>query len=117
MSRLSQSYLHALLMFANPMVLNNYGLSRHMELVSIMSLSHRWGQRQKHPPRKGKGNLKAHLDAIPWESLSNPFQDAITLTRGIGLRYIWIDSLCIDSFPIMWLLAVGLLNAHLCSPG
>lgn len=32
---------------------------------------------------------------IPWAELPNTFQDAITVTRMLGLKYIWIDSLCI----------------------
>ena len=32
---------------------------------------------------------------IPWNQLSKTFQDAITITRKLGIQYIWIDSLCI----------------------
>jgi hypothetical protein len=32
---------------------------------------------------------------IAWEDLSNTFRDAISLTRSLGFKYIWIDSLCI----------------------
>jgi hypothetical protein len=28
-------------------------------------------------------------------SLPKSFQDAVTVTRGLGLRYLWIDALCI----------------------
>jgi hypothetical protein len=33
--------------------------------------------------------------AIPWSLLSKTFKDAIIVTYELGLRYIWIDSLCI----------------------
>lgn len=32
---------------------------------------------------------------IPWDKLPSTFQDAITVTRRLGIAYIWIDSLCI----------------------
>lgn len=32
---------------------------------------------------------------IPWASIPRTFQDAIDITRKLGLKYIWIDSLCI----------------------
>jgi hypothetical protein len=35
------------------------------------------------------------LDSIPWNALAKNFQDAITITRRLGLSYLWIDSLCI----------------------
>ena len=42
-----------------------------------------------------KDNLDGHLSQIRWETLPATFQDAILVTRGLGLDYIWIDSLCI----------------------
>lgn len=32
---------------------------------------------------------------IPWFELPKTFQEAIALTRKLGVRYLWIDSLCI----------------------
>ncbi|KAL5322071.1 hypothetical protein ACEPPN_010040 [Leptodophora sp. 'Broadleaf-Isolate-01'] len=32
---------------------------------------------------------------VPFESLSRTFQDAIHITHNLGLKYLWIDSLCI----------------------
>jgi hypothetical protein len=40
-------------------------------------------------------NIRDHLTRIPWDSLPRLYQDTITATRKIGLRYLWIDSLCI----------------------
>jgi len=39
--------------------------------------------------------LDLHKARIPWQSLPKTFQDAIEFTRRLGVRYIWIDSLCI----------------------
>ncbi|KAI9686391.1 MAG: hypothetical protein M1822_003736 [Bathelium mastoideum] len=38
---------------------------------------------------------KQFQKAIPLPTLSPNFRDAITITRKLGFRYIWIDSLCI----------------------
>jgi hypothetical protein len=32
---------------------------------------------------------------IKWQSLPKSFQDAVVFTRRLGIRYLWIDSLCI----------------------
>jgi len=39
--------------------------------------------------------LDQRLKCIAMTSLPRTFQDAIIFTRGLGLRYVWIDSLCI----------------------
>lgn len=41
------------------------------------------------------GNVSARMLGIPWDELTQTFQDAITVTRNIGIQYVWIDSLCI----------------------
>ncbi|KXX81292.1 hypothetical protein MMYC01_201939 [Madurella mycetomatis] len=35
------------------------------------------------------------LDGIPLQNLPKTFRDGIYITRGLGIRYFWIDSLCI----------------------
>lgn len=57
------------------------------------ALSHCWGKMQI--IRTTKATLEQMKKGIPWASLSKTFQDAITLTRQLGVQYIWIDSLCI----------------------
>ncbi|KAH7089687.1 heterokaryon incompatibility protein-domain-containing protein [Paraphoma chrysanthemicola] len=56
-------------------------------------LSHCWGREQIITTIIS--NFSQHISSIPWLSLSKTFQDAITLTRTLGFKYIWIDSLCI----------------------
>ena len=58
-----------------------------------LSLSHRWGD-QKFLTTTSK-NLADHIQCIPWLQLPKTFQDAIWVTRKLGFKYIWIDSLCI----------------------
>jgi hypothetical protein len=40
-------------------------------------------------------NLAANIGSIDFEALSPTIKDAITITRRLRLRYIWIDALCI----------------------
>lgn len=56
-------------------------------------LSHCWGLEQIITTTMAA--LDQRKQGISWDELSNTFQDAITLTRTLGFRYIWIDSLCI----------------------
>ncbi|KAI0131961.1 heterokaryon incompatibility protein-domain-containing protein [Xylariales sp. AK1849] len=60
------------------------------------TLSHCWGADANDQPFTT--TLSSELEnrrSIPWPSLSKTFQDAIHITRSLGLDYIWIDSLCI----------------------
>lgn len=64
---------------------------------AFVALSHRWGT--KHDGYKSltttSANFHAHCHGIPLESLPKTFRDAVLITRELGLRFIWIDSLCI----------------------
>ena len=39
--------------------------------------------------------MPAFKAGITVKSLPNTFRDAITVTRSLGVRYLWIDALCI----------------------
>lgn len=39
--------------------------------------------------------LEANQRCIEWESMPRTFRDAIHFTRRLGIRFIWIDSICI----------------------
>ena len=58
-----------------------------------IALSHSWGSSQ--PLRTLKHNVVSHTEGIAIESVPRTFQDAIRVTRHLGIRYLWIDSLCI----------------------
>ncbi|PPQ85695.1 hypothetical protein CVT25_002729 [Psilocybe cyanescens] len=58
-----------------------------------LTLSHRWGG--SHIMKLASSNLSAFLFDIEVTSLPKTFQDAVLITRRLGYRYIWIDSLCI----------------------
>ncbi|KAL2020094.1 hypothetical protein VTK56DRAFT_8898 [Thermocarpiscus australiensis] len=63
------------------------------EKAPYVCLSHCWGF--KPFLRTLSGNLDVHNDEIIWSRLPQTFQDAIKFTRKLGIRYLWIDSLCI----------------------
>jgi hypothetical protein len=58
-----------------------------------ITLSHCWGNTQI--VTTTKATLTQLKSEVQWSQLSRNFQDAITITRELGIRYIWIDSLCI----------------------
>jgi hypothetical protein len=58
-----------------------------------IALSHCWGCSGL--PTTTKENKGQRLDSISLEEMSKSFKDAIAVTRFLGIRYIWIDSLCI----------------------
>lgn len=67
-------------------------------LTRFTALSHCWGSAEacvKPIPKTDRATLQNHLIRITWESLTSVFKDAIAVTRALGLRHIWIDSLCI----------------------
>jgi Heterokaryon incompatibility protein (HET) len=59
------------------------------------TLSYCWGPPEKHPLKTTKTNILAHLNGIDFNTLSKTVQNAIVVARGVGLSYLWVDSLCI----------------------
>lgn len=58
-----------------------------------ITLSHCWGGEV--PLTTTTTTLEARKSSIPFLLLPKTFQDAIIITRKLGIRYLWIDSLCI----------------------
>jgi hypothetical protein len=58
-----------------------------------IALSHCWGATGT--VITTTANLAERQRNIPFSSLSRNFQDAVIATRALGVRYLWIDSLCI----------------------
>lgn len=59
-----------------------------------MSLSYCWG-RSNDKSKTTKRNLEDRRSRIDLESLPLTIQDAIRLTRIMGIQYLWVDALCI----------------------
>jgi hypothetical protein len=63
------------------------------ERENYITLSHCWGSLKILTTRKE--NLTNHKNSMDMKLLPKTFQDAIAVTCHLGVRYIWIDSLCI----------------------
>jgi hypothetical protein len=57
------------------------------------ALSYVWGGAQ--PLTTVKDNLAVHRNGIELCSMPKTIRDAILVTRGLNLRYLWVDALCI----------------------
>lgn len=63
------------------------------EKASYLALSHRWGGAKLLTTTST--NLSSHKKFIELADLCKTFQDAIMVTRKLGVRFLWNDSLCI----------------------
>ncbi|KAH7068564.1 heterokaryon incompatibility protein-domain-containing protein [Paraphoma chrysanthemicola] len=57
------------------------------------ALSHRWGDEM--PLKTTMDSLQQHCNRLAINLIPKTFLDAMTITRELGFRYLWIDSLCI----------------------
>lgn len=58
-----------------------------------IALSHCWGNSA--PPLQTKATFLQRKAGMDNGEMSKTFQDAIAVTRTLGVRYLWVDSLCI----------------------
>ncbi|KAI1737684.1 heterokaryon incompatibility protein-domain-containing protein [Xylaria scruposa] len=73
-------------------------ISRQGERGRFLALSHCWGaleQRVKDRYCTYRCNVQSKMKEISWHDLPKTFQDAVTVARGLDIRYLWIDSMCI----------------------
>jgi len=68
-------------------------IAQEQEASRYVALSHCWGNIPQ--VRTLKANIEQYKEAIVFECLSKTFQDALRVTRRLGIEYIWVDSLCI----------------------
>ncbi|KFZ11425.1 hypothetical protein V502_07545 [Pseudogymnoascus sp. VKM F-4520 (FW-2644)] len=59
-----------------------------------LTLSHSWGD-PAGVLKTTTQNLPQMVERIEFSAMPNTFQNAVTITRKLGYRYLWIDSLCI----------------------
>jgi serine/threonine protein kinase len=59
-----------------------------------VALSHCWGE-CSNVPKTTSQSMKSMSVGINISSLPRTFWDAIQITRALGFRYLWVDSLCI----------------------
>ncbi|KAN0099845.1 Heterokaryon incompatibility protein (HET) domain containing protein [Hyaloscypha variabilis] len=65
----------------------------HSSTGQYAALSHCWGGLI--PKRLLADTLDYFQKDIPFSSLPANFRDAVTITRQLGIKYLWIDALCI----------------------
>jgi hypothetical protein len=74
-----------------------------------MTLSHRWGATKF--IKLTTDNLHSFKLGIPLKHLPKTFQDAVAVAKWFGVRYLWIDSLCIIQDSIAdWSVEAGLMS-------
>ncbi|KIL93691.1 hypothetical protein FAVG1_02251 [Fusarium avenaceum] len=62
--------------------------------VRYACLSHCWGgTRSKHLTKRA--NIVANEAGVPLSELPKTFRDAVTVTKALQIRYLWVDSFCI----------------------
>lgn len=61
-----------------------------------IALSHCWGNVPKELSFcTYQNNIHERMGGISFANLPRTFQDAVKVTRGLGIKYLWIDSICI----------------------
>jgi hypothetical protein len=63
--------------------------------VKYLALSHCWGNAIPEIATTTVATLASHLEGISAQNLTSNFKDICLLARKLGLKYVWIDSLCI----------------------
>ncbi|KAI1410900.1 HET-domain-containing protein [Hypoxylon sp. FL1857] len=59
-----------------------------------VALSYCWGDNRPECMTTSD-TLYKHMQKIPWSTLPATFQDAVKFTRSLGVKYLWIDTICI----------------------
>ena len=73
------------------------------DIYTYMTLSHMWGNNPEAQLRLVEERLDEFKKGIPLEKLPTIYTKAIDITLSLGVRYIWIDSLCIiQDSPLDW---------------
>ncbi|EPE35739.1 hypothetical protein GLAREA_05076 [Glarea lozoyensis ATCC 20868] len=57
------------------------------------ALSHCWGT--IHEPQLNDQTVKAFIEGLRIDDLPKSYRDAVSLSKRIGIPYLWIDSICI----------------------
>ncbi|KAH7397401.1 heterokaryon incompatibility protein-domain-containing protein [Pyrenochaeta sp. MPI-SDFR-AT-0127] len=65
------------------------------------ALSYCWGRTDSNYTTSMQ-NYSQNLDAISWHVLPRTVQDAILITRGLHVPYLWVDALCIIQSTSDW---------------
>lgn len=77
-----------------------------------LALSYCWGNPPHNPLRLTHSTSQSLHAGIPTSSLPQLFQDLVSLTQLLGVKYIWIDALCIQQDDKLdWELEAAVMGA------
>ncbi|RSL39045.1 hypothetical protein CEP53_014361 [Fusarium sp. AF-6] len=62
--------------------------------IEYLTLSYAWGPVTDFP-KTTKSNLQDMMVMLPWSKLPRTIQNTIVFTRKMGIKYLWVDALCI----------------------
>ncbi|KAH8665266.1 heterokaryon incompatibility protein-domain-containing protein, partial [Tricladium varicosporioides] len=62
---------------------------------SFVALSYCWGRPGSQQCQTTKSTVDKHYTGIALQDLSLSIQDAVEVTRQLGIQYLWVDALCI----------------------
>ncbi|KAL5398993.1 hypothetical protein PMIN02_001068 [Paraphaeosphaeria minitans] len=92
-----------------PRLVVTFDLPKQIPAPLYTSLSHLWAAETV--LRLTTENQNQLMRALPMDDLSPTFRDAIMFTRRLGMRFIWIDSLCIlQDSPEDWMAESSVMN-------
>lgn len=72
-----------------------------------LALSYCWGQSNE-PAKTTRANFQARKQRLEEQNFPKTIRDAIHLTRRMGIRYLWVDAICIiqpsnkDQYLVDW---------------
>jgi hypothetical protein len=76
-----------------------------------VALSHSWGPNPRHLTLNAQ-NFAMLCESIPEDTLHPTFRNAVEVTRRLGIKYLWIDSLCIIQKDVNdWYGHVGIMGS------
>jgi hypothetical protein len=61
--------------------------------MQYVALSYCWGTTQNFTTTSA--NLARMKERIHWDELPQTIKDAVSITRALGIQYLWVDALCI----------------------
>ena len=59
------------------------------------TLSYKWEDQSANPYTTMKDNINSHYNSIPFKALPSTIRQTMLVTKQLGLRYLWIDRLCL----------------------
>ena len=67
----------------------------HEHQDKYITLSYKWGNETAMSVKTVMHNLESHKQSISLKTFPQTIRDAIFITSKLGIRFLWVDSLCI----------------------